>query len=138
MAMLLSGGGTPEEILRRMQDITGRHSGLTSPKPVPEDNPDASKPNVRFAEATEGSSGVKFAAPAGDQGAETACVTPSQQRQETPQQDTPATDHQDVAMNLEERARKEEGDTGENGDANLKEAFNSPPDAKEAEGGSPV
>ena len=91
MTMLLSRRGTPEEILSRMQDISGRHSGLTASKPAPADDPDSSKPNVRFADSTEGNAGAKAVAPEENEGAEacakesTSCVTPAQQRREPPQ-----------------------------------------------------
>ena len=91
MAMLLSGRGTPEEILSRMRDISGRHSGLTAPKPAPTDDPDSSKPNMRFADSTEGNAGAKAVSPEENEGAEacakepTDCVTPAQQKREPPQ-----------------------------------------------------
>ena len=100
MAMLMSGiGGTPEELLSRIQEISGRHSKLTPPT-IPGDSVSVSrKPGVRFSEAAVL---VQDAAAEGTGEKPAACVTPAQQKRGTNPRPVSETDHQDVAMNLEE------------------------------------
>ena len=102
------------------------------------------KPNVRFSDSSEGHTKGKAAAPVENEGAKAsakepaACVTPAQQRRETPQQPPSETEHQDVAMNLAEQARKEEEKKKESVDADVVKAFNNPSDVEETDGGTPV
>ena len=145
MAMLMSGvGGTPEQLLMRIQEISGRHSKLTPPTAPGDLSPAPRKAGVRFSEsaspAHEGGSEESNKKPA-------ACVTPAQQKRETGKQPVPEAEHKDVAMNLEEQASEEaqkratEQDTdGGKGLANPKvmEELNSPPDTENVEGGTPV
>ena len=142
MATLMSGlGGTPEELQRRMMEISGRHSELDPPTTPQDSSVAASKPSVRFSEV---------AAPAKNAAAEgpsekPAFVTPGQQNRDVKMGPASDTEHRGVAVNLEEQARMKEDEEGRKGgeaeetiDPKVRKAMNNPPETEDVEGGTPV
>ena len=91
---------------------------------------------------------MRFAEPspparnAGEPSGKPSCVTPSQQKSDGKME---TTDHDGVAMNLEEQERKKEEEGSqkrhsaeETIDPEVKEAMNNPPKTGDVEGGTPV
>ena len=84
---------------------------------------------------------MRFAEPspparnAGEPSGKPSCVTPSQQKSDGKME---TTDHDEVAMNLEEQERKKEEEGSQTIDPEVKEAMNNPPKTEDVEGGTPV
>ena len=126
MSMLLSGKGTPDKILNRMNDISGRHTNLSSPPSTGKSNVSFALPEEETAGATVSEATAKSEAAEEVKGAGTAveqpaaCVTPAQQKKEVQHQPTTTSEHAGVARNLEEAAMRE------NANVKFKETLNNP------------